>query len=188
MNHAASPGRPILIIPGWGDSGPGHWQTLWEAAWPTARRVTQRDWDRPAQADWVATLDHAIADCAEPPILAAHSLGCLAVIHWAATHRRPVAGALLAAPVDSERKEFPPTITGFAPVPTGPLPFPSVVAASVNDPFMQHIRARALADAWGSRFVDAGRSGHINTASGFGPWPEGEALLRELIAGTGAPG
>jgi predicted alpha/beta hydrolase family esterase len=136
----------------------------------------------------VATLDQAIAERSEPPILVAHSLGCLAVVHWAATHRRAVAGALLVAPVDSERKEFPPTITGFAPVPTGRLPFPTVLAASVNDPYMQQTRARALADAWGSRFVDAGRSGHINAASGFGPWPDGETLLRELITETGTPG
>jgi predicted alpha/beta hydrolase family esterase len=188
VNHQSPPVRSILIIPGWGDSGPAHWQTLWEAAWPGARRVKQRDWERPAREDWVGALDQAVAECAEPPILVAHSLGCLAVIHWATTHRRPVAGALLVAPVDSERKEFPPTITGFAPVPTERLPFPSVLAASVNDPFMQHARARALAGAWGSRFVDVGRSGHINAASGFGPWPEGESLLRSLIPETGSAG
>jgi predicted alpha/beta hydrolase family esterase len=92
---------------------------------------------------------------------------------------------LLAAPVDSERKEFPPTITGFAPVPTIRFRFPCVVAASVNDPYMQQTRARALAEAWGARFVDAGRSGHINTAAGFGPWPDGEALLKGLIEEIG---
>ena len=182
MNGAPSALPPIVIIPGWGDSGPGHWQTLWEAALPGARRVTQRDWERPACADWVAALDQVIAACEAPPVLVAHSLGCLAVVHWATTHDRPVAGALLAAPSDAERKEFPPTITGFAPVPTPRFRFPSVVAASVNDPFMQQARARTLAAAWGSRFVDVGRCGHINTASGFGPWPDGEALLKSLLA------
>ncbi|MFZ5877448.1 MAG: RBBP9/YdeN family alpha/beta hydrolase [Nitrospirota bacterium] len=181
MSRDAEPIRPILIIPGWGDSGPGHWQTLWEASLPGARRVTQRDWERPARADWVASLDQAIAACAMPPVLIAHSLGCLAVLHWAAAHSGPVAGALLAAPVDSERKEFPPTITGFAPVPTNRLRFPSVVAASVNDPFMQQPRARTLAESWGARYADVGRSGHINTAAGFGPWPDGEALLKGLL-------
>lgn len=188
MSRDASMIRPILIIPGWGDSGPGHWQTLWEAALPGARRVTQRDWERPARADWVAALDEAIAACAAPPLLVAHSLGCLAVVHWARAHARRVAGALLTAPSDAERREFPPTITGFAPVPTDRLPFPSVLAASVNDPFMQQARAKALAAAWGSRFVDVGRCGHINTASGFGPWPEGESLLRGLTAETGSTG
>jgi predicted alpha/beta hydrolase family esterase len=173
--------QPILIIPGWGDSGPDHWQTLWEGALPGAQRVRQRDWERPDRADWVASLDQAIAACATAPLLIAHSLGCLAVLHWAAIHGRPVAGALLVAPVDSERREFPPTITGFAPVPTVTLRFPSVVAASVNDPFMQQARARSLAGSWGARFVDVGRSGHINTAAGFGPWPEGEALLKGLL-------
>jgi predicted alpha/beta hydrolase family esterase len=181
MSRDGSTIQPILIIPGWGDSGPDHWQSLWEGMLPGAQRVRQRDWERPAASDWVASLDQAIAACAKAPLLIAHSLGCLAVLHWAAAHDRPVAGALLVAPVDSERKEFPPTITGFAPVPTAQLPFPSVVAASVNDPFMQQTRARTLAEAWGARFVDVGRSGHINTAAGFGPWPDGEALLKGLI-------
>ncbi|MFZ5862244.1 MAG: RBBP9/YdeN family alpha/beta hydrolase [Nitrospirota bacterium] len=182
MSRESATIQPILIIPGWGDSGPGHWQTVWEASLPGAQRVRQRDWERPARADWVAFLDAAIEACATPPVLIAHSLGCLAVVHWAAAHHRSVAGALLVAPVDAERREFPQTITGFAPVPTARVRFPSVVAASANDPFMQQARARTLADAWGSRFVDVGRCGHINTAAGFGPWPDGEALLKGLLA------
>jgi hypothetical protein len=34
----------------------------------------------------------------------------------------------------------------------------------------------------GSRLVNLGLAGHINVESGFGPWPEGEALLAELRA------
>ncbi len=183
MSASPSVTPPILIIPGWGDSGPEHWQTLWETAFPNARRVTQRDWEKPARADWVLELDRAIASCLQPPVLVAHSLGCLAVAHWADANRRPVASALLVAPSDPERREFPPTITGFAPVPTVRLPFPSILVASANDPFIRPERAKVFADAWGSRFVDAGRSGHINAASGFGPWPAGETLLGELVDG-----
>jgi hypothetical protein len=105
------------------------------------------------------------------------------VAHWAAANRRPVGAALLVAPSDPERREFPTTITGFAPVPTVRLAFPSILVASANDPFIRSERAKTFADAWGSRFVDAGRCGHINAASGFGPWPAGEALLVELIDG-----
>ena len=36
--------------------------------------------------------------------------------------------------------------------------------------------ARELAEAWGAEFVDAGDSGHLNSESGHGPWPDG--LLR----------
>lgn len=182
MSAGSSVPPPILIIPGWGDSGPGHWQTLWEAALPTARRVKQRDWEKPAREDWVLELDLAITACPQPPVLVAHSLGCLTVVHWASAQRRPVAGGLFVAPSDSERPEFPPTVTGFAPVPTVRLPFPSILVASTNDPFIRVERARSFADAWGSRFVDVGRCGHINTASGFGPWPAGAALLSELCS------
>jgi predicted alpha/beta hydrolase family esterase len=46
-------------------------------------------------------------------------------------------------------------------------------------------RARALAQAWGARFANAGACGHINVAAGFGPWPAGEELLAELLRETG---
>jgi predicted alpha/beta hydrolase family esterase len=70
---------------------------------------------------------------------------------------------------------------GFAPIPRGRLPFPSLVVASRNDPFAAFERSWVLAEAWGSRFVDAGNSGHLNADAGFGPWPLGETLLAELM-------
>ena len=39
---------------------------------------------------------------------------------------------------------------------------------------------RSFAAAWGTEFIDIGAAGHINTASGFGPWPFGEVLLERL--------
>ena len=45
--------RPILIIPGCGNSGPGHWQSLWEANLRDARRVEMPNWEFPHRADWV---------------------------------------------------------------------------------------------------------------------------------------
>ena len=88
---------------------------------------------------------------------------------------------LLVAPPDVEHPDFPPVMEGFAPIPRARLPFPSLVVASRNDPFADFERSRALADAWGSRFVDAGHSGHLNADAGFGPWPLGERLLAELL-------
>ncbi len=88
---------PILLIPGYQNSGEGHWQSLWEADLP----------------------------------------GCQ-------------------------------------------LLFPSILAASSNDPFLALDRARGLAADWGSRLVELGPCGHLNTASGYGPWLRGEALLEEL--------
>lgn len=171
----------VLIIPGWNSSGPEHWQTLWERADPDRfRRVEQSDWDNPRLADWVRTLDAAIAAEPAPPVLVAHSLGCIAVAHWAAAHARPVVGALLVAPPDVERADMPGEVLGFAPVPLRPLPFRSILVASDNDEWVAIDRAAHFARGWGSELVRAGAVGHINTAAGFGPWPDGERLLELL--------
>ena len=169
----------LLIVPGYQNSGPGHWQSLWEASLPGARRVEMPNWDFPHRAAWVEALDEAIAACPEPPLLVGHSLGCLAIVCWAEGHDREVRGALLAAPSDVERPDAPAVLRTFAPIPRHRLAFPALVAASSDDPFTAPARARALAADWGARFVDLGPCGHLNQASGHGPWPRGEALLAE---------
>ncbi|WP_374380374.1 RBBP9/YdeN family alpha/beta hydrolase [Dongia sp.] len=174
--------RPIVIIPGLGNSGPLHWQRLWQAELGNnARMVEQDDWDRPNIADWVARLDRVIADLPVPPVLVAHSLSCALVAHWVAKAARAVAGALLVAPADVDSDTHtPPETRSFRPMPMSRLPFPSTVVASGDDPYVARARAQAFALAWGSRFVDIGAAGHINTASGFGEWPLGRLLLGEL--------
>ena len=173
---------PILIIPGHGNSGPGHWQSLWEAERPEAVRVQMPNWDFPHRPDWVEALDAAVRAANEtaPPILVAHSLGCVAVAHWAAEHRRPVHAALLVAPTDVEAEPCRDLFASFNPIPMHSLPFESRVVASSNDPYVSLDRARAFAQAWLSRFTDVGPRGHLNAAAGFGPWPRGESLLEDL--------
>lgn len=170
----------VLTIPGYQNSGPGHWQSLWEASLRDIVRVEMPNWEHPHKVDWVEVLDEAIAACPDPPILVGHSLGCLAILHWAGTHDREIRGALLAAPADVERPDSLPELRGFGPVPRRSLPFPSVLAASSDDPFLALDRARALAADWGATLVDLGPCGHLNQASGHGPWPRGEALLADL--------
>ena len=169
-----------LILPGIGGSGPRHWQSLWQAEHPELRRVEQRDWDRPARAEWIARLEAAVRDAGPEVVLVAHSLGCLQVAHWAGETRLAVRGALLVAPPDPSGPEFPAVAAEFAPLPERPLPFASIVVASSDDPYSDLAHARRCARAWGSRWVEIGAAGHINTASGHGPWPEGLALLRAL--------
>ena len=175
--------RPILIIPGFGNSGPGHWQSLWEGSVRNAKRVRMPNWDFPHLADWVEALDAAIREAGEiaPPVLVAHALGCITIAHWADRYQRPVHGALLVAPMDVERPDTLETVKDFAPIPMFGLPFHSHVVASNNDPYTSLERAREFADAWDSLFTDLGPRGHINTASGFGEWPRGEAFLQDLI-------
>jgi predicted alpha/beta hydrolase family esterase len=172
---------PILILPGLFDSGPEHWQSLFEKTLPPARRVVQRDWARPDREEWVATLCREIESCDEPPVLVAHSLGCIAAAHWAAANPSGrVRGALLVAPSDVDRPDSPEAIRNFRPVPMRALPFVSVLVASSTDPFLSVERSRDLARAWRSRWIDLGPAGHVNAESGFGPWPEGLALVAEL--------
>lgn len=165
----------ILIVPGLGGSGADHWQTRWEAKLSTARRVGQADWDRPDREGWTARLAAAVEASARPVILVAHSLGVPTVAHAApAFPPGRVRGAFLVAMPDIERPDAPRAVDpAFAPLPRDPLPFPSLLVASRNDPYCSYERAEDFAYAWGSATVDAGEAGHLNPESGYGPWPEG---------------
>jgi predicted alpha/beta hydrolase family esterase len=173
---------PILIVPGLGGSGPHHWQTYLERSFPGASRVHQDDWDRPDRDAWTERLTMAV-EASPGAVLVAHSLGCAMVAHAAAARPDlPVAAALLVAPADVDCEYGTPDhLRGFAPMSCTPLPFRSIVVASTDDPYISPARARAFADDWGAEFVDAGALGHINVEAGFGPWPEGERMLRNLL-------
>ena len=49
----------------------------------------------------------------------------------------------------------------------------SRLISSNNDLYCSYASAQHLARTWGAELSDAGESGHINIASGQGPWPEG---------------
>jgi predicted alpha/beta hydrolase family esterase len=183
MSRSESGEPTVLVLPGYGDSGPRHWQSLWEAADPRMRRVRQRDWFEPRLHDWLAGLDDAIADCPTPPVLAAHSLGCALVAHWVErTGGNAVRGALLVAPPDvAALATVLEAVQTFAPVPLVPLPFPSILVASDDDLYAGAACVERFAGAWGSRLVTLAGAGHINADAGFGEWPEGRALLDELL-------
>ncbi len=168
----------IVIVPGWRDSGSGHWQSLWEERMPGAVRVVQDDWVSPTRAAWVAALTSLVLADEEPVVIAAHSLGCIATAHLPPEAVERIQGALLVAPADPERRAV---LHDFAPVPYAPLPYRSIVVASSNDPFCPVRLAGAYARAWGSEFVRMQNAGHINVDSGHGEWPLGLALLQSLI-------
>lgn len=165
----------ILIVPGWTNSGPDHWQSRWQRHLRTARRVEQAEWDRPQRADWVANIIAATDSATRPAVLVAHSCGVTAVVHAAPSlSLQRVAGAFLVAPADLDGTDsWPAAHGGFSPVPMQRLPFPSRLIASSNDPHCSIARAQAFAEAWGSDLSIIANAGHINTASGHGPWPEG---------------
>jgi predicted alpha/beta hydrolase family esterase len=172
----------VLLLPGWQDSGPPHWQTMW-ARRHGYRRVEQHDWMRPLRGDWLARLEEVVLACDEPVVLVAHSLGCILASAWSARslNAKRVKGALLVAPGDVERPEIREQLPSWSPIDLQALAFPSVLVASRNDPYCELERARLFAYAWGSQFMDYGDSGHINADSGLASWPEGHVLLQDLM-------
>ena len=172
----------VLILPGWQNSGPDHWQSLWEAQYGY-RRVDQHDWMNPRRGDWMAQLEETILSADEPVVLVAHSLGCILTAAWAShsqnTHR--VKAALLVAPGDPEREALQGILPSWSPVPMRTLPFPSQLVGSRNDPYCSFERVQAFAAAWGAALADLGDAGHINAETGLGAWPRGHTMLRQLI-------
>lgn len=165
--------RPVLLVPGIQNSGPDHWQTHWERQHPGVLRVQQRDWDHPDCSEWAAALEHAVQAQPEPPIVVAHSLGCLVVARWMAGSALPVHAALLVAVPDPQGPAFPAEASGFVPLP------PSVgtrrvhLLSSNNDPYSTPAYTRQRAAQWQAQHEELGALGHINAASGLGDWPEG---------------
>lgn len=167
-------GPPPLIVPGRGNSGPGHWQTWLEQQLPGAVRVEQADWAAPDLEAWAERIDTVARQMPEPPLVIAHSFGCLAAARARQTRHTPFGALLLVAPADSERFGWPRAALAR------PLHCPGLVVASENDPWLSLDGARALATAWGLGHLNLGRAGHINVASGHGPWPLGAALAAWL--------
>jgi predicted alpha/beta hydrolase family esterase len=172
----------ILIVPGYKNSGPDHWQTRWEARMATARRVEQAEWSKPVREGWIGRVREEIENAEKPVVIVAHSLGVAAAIHAAREIPGRVCGGFFVAPPDVANPAIRPRhLMTFGPYPRDPLPFPSFVIASRNDPFSDFDTAEDISAAWGSFVVDAGHSGHIDDSSGHGPWPEGLMVFAEFM-------
>ena len=174
----------LIIVPGWRDSGPGHWQSLWAERLPRAHRLVQNDWLTPTRSAWVAQLEKAVLAAPHPVVIVAHSLGCITATHLGEEAAGRVCGALLVAPADPERRAV---LSDFAPVPCQALPYRSIVVASSTDPYCPIRLAGAYARAWGSELVRMQNAGHINVESGHGEFPLGWALLQSLGGERAAP-
>lgn len=175
--------RPrVLILPGWQNSGPGHWQSRWQAL-HGFERVEQADWQHPLRGDWMMRLEEALLADPRPAALVAHSLGCQLVAAWAAhsRHAARVCAALLVAPPDTARADMPPQLSSWRAIVRDRLPFPALVVHSTDDPFCAPERAQQMAADWAAQSLALGRAGHINADTGLGDWPAGLALLHALL-------
>ena len=177
----------IVIVPGLRDHVPDHWQTLLPGRLERTRTVPPLERDKLSRASRVEALDDVVNSIDGPIVLVAHSAGVITTVHWAQQSSRRIEGALLATPVDMEHTlpQGYPTISeldagGWNPTPRRRLPFPSIVAASSNDPLASPRRVSGMAEAWGSRLVPLGEVGHLNPAAGYGYWPRAEEFVQEL--------
>jgi len=183
----------VLVVPGLRDHVDAHWQTLLarelEAQGRPVRTVPPMGREDLGLESKVEAIEKAAQAIEGPIVVVAHSGGCVMLAHWARRTTRPVRGALLAAPpdFDTPMPEGYPTLAaldaaGWLPVPRSPLPFTSIVAASENDPLASFERVAELAQGWGSALVNLGEVGHLNPASGFGPWPRAHEFIDTLAA------
>lgn len=171
-----------IIIPGLHNSNEDHWQSHFEKSDPSNfRRIHQENWDEPDCLTWTAKLERDLKGSNYSDlVLIGHSIGCITIAMWFEKYRHKIKGALLVAPTDAEKDNFPSYISGFTPIPDSKLPFPSIVVASTNDHVTSIERARLFATNWGSELHIIEKAGHIEPKSGFGKWDLGLKLIESL--------
>ena len=170
----------VLAIPGIGNSGPDHWQTIWEESDPSIARFRAPNWHHPVCSSWVEAIDEQASTASESLVIVAHSLGGLAFVHWFARYQRDIRGALLVAIPDPNGSRFPSEASGFFNTPLLYMPFPTIVVSSDDDPYSATQFSTLCANAWGSSHVSIGKAGHINADSNLGAWREGRQLLEKM--------
>lgn len=157
----------LLIVPGLHDSGAAHWQTWLEQQYRDAQRVRQRDFSRPDLERWSERIQSRLESAGDGEWIAvAHSFGCLALAHHLQQQPdSPIREVLFVAPAEPDK-------FGLAErLPHQRLGRPSAMVASQNDPWMSAASALRWASRWGSSYSNLGLVGHINSESGFGPFP-----------------
>ena len=169
----------ILLVPGLHNSGPDHWQSRWHQQFPQWQRMLGLPWDKPDLTVWSAKLASKLRSRRSRVHLVAHSFGALTAIAAARLQPDKVSSILIVAPADPARFGIPDEALA------GSIKVSAQLIASRNDPWMSFDRAAHLANVWGSELVDLGHAGHINAASGFGPWAQGKSLRDSLIVAVG---
>lgn len=188
----------LVTVPGWGNSGPQHWQSYWEVLYPLAMRAEQDDWLYPQRDAWVKRLDETIQRCSGKVVLAAHSLGCHTAVAWlgqaSLIEQKKIKGLLLVAPpalpITPERAlasgELPagaavPDFAGFESLRELRLPVPVRMVASHDDLFCDWAESERMAAVWGVKLLDAGNAGHMGSHSGLRDWKAGQRLIQQLM-------
>lgn len=164
----------VIVVPGLNDSGTAHWQSEWLRLYRDWERVQQSDWSTPDLAGWSQRIIDLLEQRRGSAWLVAHSFGCLAAVHVADLRPGKIRGLFLVAPADPVKFSLEEQL------PHQRLDCPAMVVASADDPWMRLSSAAYWARHWGASFRSLGAAGHINSESGYGPWPEGRRLLHSF--------
>ncbi|MEQ1093263.1 RBBP9/YdeN family alpha/beta hydrolase [Acinetobacter johnsonii] len=169
-----------VIVPGVGGSEHDHWQSWLQRQLKSCSRVQQQDWNKPVLHTWVEQFVKTVQAIQEPIQIVAHSFGCLTTVAALAQHpelNQKIKNLVLVAPANPARFGD----AGFARESQNDyqqyfhqlkLQVPTQMIISENDPWLNFQDALQLAKAWKIRPKNLGQVGHINVASGFGPFPE----------------
>lgn len=169
-----------VIVPGVGGSEHDHWQSWLQRQLKSCSRVQQQDWNKPVLHEWIEQFVKTVQAIQEPIQILAHSFGCLTTVAALAQHpelNQNIKNLVLVAPANPARFGD----AGFARESQNDyqqyfhqlkLQVPTQMIISENDPWLNFQDALQLAKAWKIRPKNLGQVGHINVASGFGPFPE----------------
>ena len=172
-----------VFVAGYGNSIGKHWQRLWFEKTQNAYWVEQKNWDTPNKDEWIVEIEKNLLHVKSPILIIAHSIGCHTIVEWAKKYykNQNIIGALLVAPPDTSRVDFPKEIKGYENPPLEKLPFDSICILSSDDPYSNLQNAEKLAQNWGSEIVHVGNKGHINVDSNLGFWEEGREILKNYL-------
>lgn len=169
-----------VIVPGVGGSDSNHWQSWLQRELMSCSRVQQHDWNHPVLQEWIENFVHHVKKIDAPIQIVAHSFGCLTSIAALAQHPEfttKIKKLILVAPANPARFG----VHGFARNSPNDyatyfhqlkIAVPTEMIISENDPWLNFDDALTLAQAWRIKPRNLGQVGHINVASGFGPFPE----------------
>jgi len=181
----------IVIVYGYDGSGAGHWQRWLEIelrhAGASVVFPELPDPTAPRKDVWVSALAEIVAQAHGAPVtFVCHSLGCWAVDHLLNERRVPEAYAALLVAPPSPFLLFEP-VESFLPPPRrapawAPLARRTLIVGSDDDAFTAADEFAAMARELGVQCKIIAGAGHINVASGYGPWPLALQWVRDVGA------
>ena len=169
-----------VIVPGVGGSEHTHWQSWLQRQLMSCSRVQQKDWNNPVLETWISEFVNTVAPIQGKIQIVAHSFGCLTTVAALAQHpelNQKIKNLILVAPANPARfgeagfaRDSQQDYQGY--FHQLKIAVPTTLLMSENDPWLNFEDAQCLAKASKLNPINLGQVGHINVASGFGPFPE----------------